>query len=100
MTTEQAHVPVLDIMQGLTQIFAMLSTTIMLHVIDSRQFANPPTPLSSHEKKKISETQRKAQYLVCFLIDKITLVEDDSSNEISVGTALGSYVNHQGRWLL
>jgi hypothetical protein len=98
--TEEAHLPILDTMQGLTQIFAMLSTTIMLHVIDSRQFADPQIPLSLREEREISKTQMEAQSLVRFLADKITLVKDDTGNEVSVATALGSYVNHHGRWLL
>jgi hypothetical protein len=97
--TEQGHVPSLDDMHGLTSIFAMLSTTILLHVIDNRQYANPPVPLSPGEEEEIKLAQLEAQQLVRFLADKIHLVEYETGNDVSVEEAFVSYLTVQGRWL-
>jgi hypothetical protein len=99
-TTEQGHVPVLDTMQGLTEIFAMLSTTMLLRVIDYRCYVNPPIPLSPREEEEIALAQLEAQLLVRFLTDKIYLVEEETGNDVSVEEAFVSYITLQGRWLL
>jgi hypothetical protein len=98
--TEQGHIPVLDTMQGLTEIFAMLSTTMLLRVIDFRQYVYLPISLSPREEEEITLAQSEAQTLVRFLTKKITLVEDQTGNDVSVEEAFVSYLTFQGRWLL
>lgn len=96
---EQGHVPVLETMQGLTEIFAMVSTTTLLHVIDYRRYVDPPFPLSSREEEEMAMAQLEAQNLVRFLTDKINLVDDETGNNVLVEEAFVSYLTFQGRWL-
>ena len=57
------------------EIFVLLSTTILLNVINSRQCISPPTPPSLYEEKEITLAQLEAETLVHFLTDKLNLVE-------------------------
>lgn len=98
--TERGHVSVLDTMDGLTEIFSLLSMTILLNVIDSRHYVNPSLPLSPREEEEIILAQSEAQILVHSLTDKLSLVEDETGNDISAEKAFISYLILQGRWLL
>lgn len=98
--TEQGHVSRIDTMQGLNEIFTLLSTTILLNVIDSRQYDNPPIALSQREEEEIALAQSEAQILVHFLTDKLHLVDEETGNNVSLETAFVSYLVLQGRWLL
>jgi hypothetical protein len=85
-------------MRGLTEIFAMLSTAILLRVIDYRRYGNPAIALSEREEKEITSAQTEAKSLVRFLTDKINLVDETGKN-ISVEEAFVSYLMLQARWL-
>jgi hypothetical protein len=99
-TTEQGHIPVLDTMDGLTEVFALLSTTLLLNVIDSRQYIKGSAPLSLREEEETRLAQLEAGMLVEFLSEKINLVEDGTSEPVLLENAFFSYLCLQGRWLL
>ena len=98
--TEQGHVPPLDTTDGITELFALLSTTLLLNVVDSRQYLKASTPPSLREEEEIRLAQREAWMLVEFLGETIDLVEEGTGQPISVENAFFSYLSLQGRWLL
>lgn len=98
--TEQGHVPVLDTMDGITDIFVLISITLLLNVIDYRQYANTSAPPSVREEEEIRLAQREAWILVVFLAETIDLVKKGTTEPVSVENALFSYLRLQGRWLL
>jgi hypothetical protein len=97
---EQGHVSTPNTMDGLTEIFAMVSTTILLRIIDRHNYATPRILLSTREEEEITLAQSEAQTLVRFLTNKVDLVEDETGNNVSVEQAFASYLTFQGRWLL
>jgi hypothetical protein len=97
---EQAHVPLIDTIDGITDIFGLLSTTFLLNVIDSRQYPEKFTPLSPREKEEIRLAQLDACTLIQFLDDVVDLVDLRSGEAVSAKKAFFSYFVLQGRWLL
>lgn len=87
-------------MDGLTKLFSLLSTTILLNVIDSRQYANSPIHVFPREEGEITSAQLDAQMLVHSLTEKLSLVEDETGNSISAEKAFVSYLILQGRCIL
>lgn len=97
---EQGHIPSIDTMDGITEIFALLSTTLLLNVIDCHQYIKISIPLSLHEQEEIKLAQLEAQMLVEFLSQNTNFVEDGTSKLVSVQSAFVTYFSLQGRWLL
>jgi hypothetical protein len=89
-------------MNGITEIFALVSITLLLNVIDIRQY----TKLSAHhslplrEDEEIKLAQCDALMLIKFLTERIHLVEDSTGKSVSVENVFLSYLGVQGRWLL
>ena len=46
---KQGHIPALDTIDGMTDLFALISTTLLLNVIDYRQYVKSSTPPSAQE---------------------------------------------------
>jgi hypothetical protein len=99
-TTEQGHIPALDTIAGLTDIFALICTTLLLSVIDYRQYMKTSTPPSARELGEIRCAQQDAWMLVEFLAKTIDLVKDGTMEPISLENALVSYLRLQGSWLI
>jgi hypothetical protein len=100
MEMERGHVPSLDTTDGLTDLFSLLVITLLLKIIDYRQYPGTPSPSSVREEEEIRLAQLDALTLVESLNDKIDLVEDGTGEHISVETAFFAYIVLQGRWLL
>jgi hypothetical protein len=98
--TEQGHIPAFDTMDGLTDIFALLSTALLLNIIDCRQYPEISAFLSLREQEEIRLAQVDAWMLVRFLTGIIDLVEDETREDVSLDDAFISYLILQGRWLL
>jgi hypothetical protein len=98
--TEQGHIPAVDTTDGLTDIFALLTITLLLNVIDCRQYPGTSAPLSLREVEEIRLAQSDAFMLVEFLDGIIDLVDDGTGEPASVENAFFSYFILQGRWLL
>lgn len=98
--TEQGHIPALDTMEGITEIFALLTTTLLLNIIDTQQYGSLSAPISIREKEEISLAQEDALILVVFLSKRIDLVENKTNEPFSVENAFVHYLSQQGRWLV
>jgi hypothetical protein len=88
-------------MDGITDLFALLTTTLVLNIIDYRQYGEleTSTPISQREEKEIELAQSDAWMLVEFLSGRIDLVED-GSEPISVEKAFVLYLSRHGCWVL
>src|SRR5882757_9294388 len=49
-TTEQGHIPAVDTIAGLTEIFALISTTLLLNIIDYRRYRTSAPPSVREEE--------------------------------------------------
>lgn len=98
--TEQGHVPSLNTMDGLTDLFALLVITLLLEVIDYRRYPGSSPPASVREEEEIRLAQSEALKLVEFLEEEMYLVDEETGEHVSVETAFFAYIILQGRWLL
>jgi hypothetical protein len=97
-TTEQGHIPAVDTIAGLTEIFALIFTTLLLNIIDYCRYSTSAPP--SVREEEIRLAQHEAWMLVQFLMETIELVQDGTTELISVENAIVSYLRLQGSWLL
>jgi hypothetical protein len=97
---EQGHVPSLNTMDGLTDLFALLVITLLLEVIDYRGYPGSSPPASLREEEEIMLAQSEALTLVEFLKEKMDLVDEGTGEHVSAETAFFAYIVLQGRWLL
>lgn len=98
--TEKGHNPALDTTDGLTDIFALLVTTLFLNIIDYRQYPGTSDPLYLREVEEIRLAQSDAFMLVKFLDGIIDLVDHVTGEPVSLENSFFSYLILQGRWLL
>jgi hypothetical protein len=97
---EQGHIPALDTMDGLTDIFALLAITFLLSIIDYREYPGSSAPAPLREKEEIRLAQLDAFILVKFFDETIDLADDGTGEPLSVEDTFFSYFILQGRWLL
>ena len=87
-------------MDSLTDIFALLAITLLLNIIDYRQYPGMFAPPSEREKQEIHLAQLDAFMLVEFLNRMIDLVDDGTREYLSVEYIFFSYFIQQRKWLL
>ena len=78
-------------MDSLTDIFALLAITLLLNIIDYRQYLGTFVPPSEREKQEICLAQLDAFMLVEFLDRTIDLVDDGTREYLSVEYIFFSY---------
>ncbi|KAF8222029.1 hypothetical protein L208DRAFT_1382035 [Tricholoma matsutake] len=98
--TEEGHIPSLDTIHGITDIFVLISTTLLLNVIDYRQYVDTSAPPSVCEEEEIRLAQWEAWILVVFLGQTINIVKEGTTEPVLVEKALFFYLRLQGRQLL